>query len=660
MDPYQQAEAHIKQAESKRQTVTLAATADPPLHENPLRDPPSDGLGAHAASRNNPVRVADGTSPADSDGSAAGVARVQLTAGEDPHYAQVASAPSTPGPALVALNSPASNPSASSLSAGPSTPVTDRYASTSAPASPYAAAGTSADFGKLPNEMREAGTGCLSGRPLAAPANTVRRLPMTSDSLAANDEGTASDDGNGEPGDKQLEGPQSPQVSVEKSAPPEIQVGKPATLRVTVRNTGHVPAANVEIHDQIPRGTRLLGTTPHAARNARGELVWSVGTLKPGDESFVEMQLMPTAEGVTGSVASVRFDTDVSARSTVTRPRLAVTATGSQQVLIGEELKLMVTVSNPGSGVATGVVLEERVPAGLQHPAGAELEYPVGDLRPGESRKLELKLSARRPGPATNVLVARAEGNLKVEDRLNLQVLAPQLDLALVGPKRRYLEREACYQVSLSNPGTATAQQIDLVAYLPNGLKFLRANNAGQYDEAARAVHWRLQELPNNETGTVELVTMPVETGQQSLKLRATAQRGLTTEKEQPITIEGIAAVLFQVANDKNPVEVGGETTSEIRVVNRGSKAASNVRVAVLIPAEMKALSAEGPTHFVLDGNRVLFEGMARLAPKADAIYRVRLRGLQAGDVRVRCQLMTDEMQSPINKEEGVRVYADE
>ena len=82
-------------------------------------------------------------------------------------------------------------------------------------------------------------------------------------------------------------------------------------------------------------------------------------------------------------------------------------------MLIGEQVTLTITVSNPGTGVATNVVLDERIPPGLQHPAGGDLEYPVGDLKPGESRKLELPLLANRPGPVTNRLVARGDGNLR-------------------------------------------------------------------------------------------------------------------------------------------------------------------------------------------------------------------------------------------------------
>jgi uncharacterized repeat protein (TIGR01451 family) len=158
----------------------------------------------------------------------------------------------------------------------------------------------------------------------------------------------------------------------------------------------------------------------------------------------------------------------------------------------------------------------------------------------------------------------------------------------------------------------------------------------------------------------VSLVTLPVEAGQQALKLRSTAERGVNAEKEHPVIIEGIAAMLVQTADTTDPVEVGGETSYEIRVLNQGSKAATNVRLTVALPPELKPLAAEGPTRHAIEGNRVSFDGLARLAPKADATFRVRVQGLRPGDLRTRVQLMTDEMQSPVTNEESTRVFADE
>jgi uncharacterized repeat protein (TIGR01451 family) len=487
--------------------------------------------------------------------------------------------------------------------------------------------------------------------------STNREIPPARDALST---GSMAGEGNGQPGQKQLEGPQTPQLTIQKVAPQAVQVGVPAVFRITVVNTGAVPAHGVEIRDQVPRGMQLIETKPRASRGTNGELVWELGTAKPGDELTVEVQLMPVAQGELGSVASVRFNAEASARTTATKPELTIKTTAPKRVMIGEEAVLAIEVSNPGTGVATNVVLSEPVPSGLRHPAGAELEYKIGTLKPGETRQIQLSLSAARPGKVTNHLLAQGDANLRVEDRVDMEIVAPQIDVAMEGPKRRFLEREATYTVSVMNSGTAAARQVELVAYLPRGLKFVSANNAGQYEPSTQSVHWLLAELPANDAGKVELVTMPVEAGQQKLRFCGKAERVDTVEKEQPITVEGIAAIMFEVADLQDPIEKGRESVYEIRVVNQGSKAATNVRVTALLPAGLRAVAAEGPTRYTLEANRVQFEGMAQLAPKADSTYRVRVQGLQTGDLRTRVQLLTDEMQEPVTKEESTRVYADE
>ncbi len=468
------------------------------------------------------------------------------------------------------------------------------------------------------------------------------------------------DEGIGRPGSRQLEGPQTPQLAIENTPPADVQVGKPASFQIRLRNTGPVTAQSVQVTDEIPKGSRLISANPRPARGPRGELVWSLGAVEPGKEVALEVQVMPVEEGEIGSVARISFQAEASARAVATRPQLALKASVPGKVLAGEELTLTITVSNPGTGLAQNVVLEERVPPGLKHAAGPELIYQVGDLKPNETRQLELKLTAEQAGQVVNTLMARADANLKAEERATIEVLAPQLDVSMEGPKRRYLEREATHVVSISNPGTAAAHQVQLVAHIPSGLKFVGANNAGQYDEVTRTVHWLLEELPAKESGSVELVTVPVAPGEQTLRVQGSAEKGLSVQKEHAVLIEGIAAILFEVADTVDPIEVGGQTTYEIKVVNQGSKAASNVQIVAQLPGGCKALDAEAPTRHTIEPTRVVFEPLATLAPKASTLYRIRVQGLKPGDQRMRVQLLTDEIREPVTKEESTRVYADE
>jgi uncharacterized repeat protein (TIGR01451 family) len=534
----------------------------------------------------------------------------------------------------------------------------DRMPAGSLPTDRYSGPAISAPGLAEPDRFQpDAGTS-VSGMP-SGNGDSLGRLSRSSAESALRDVGPLGD-GTGTPGSRQIEGIQTPQLTVQKIAPQEIQVGKAVTFQVVVSNIGPVVAHNVEIRDEVPKGTRLIGTSPQASRGTRGELVWALGSLRPGEDTSVEVQLMPVDEGEIGSVASVHFSAEASVRTIATKPELVLHTSAPKQVLIGQEVTLSITVSNPGSGVATGVVLEEHVPPGLQHAADNELEYDVGDLAPNESRQLELTLVAVRPGPVTNVLAARAEADLRTENRLDIEVLAPQLDVTLEGPKRRYLERQATYTLSVSNPGTAPARNVELVAYLPEGLEFAGANNAGQYEAATRTVHWVLEELPVRETGDVRLTAVPVEAGEKRLRFAGTAESGLAVEGEQMVRVEGIAAILFQVVDVDDPIELGGETTYEIRVVNQGSKAATNVQLVVQLPDEMRPVAAEGPSRHTMERNRIVFEGLPRLAPKADTTYRVRVQGLQPGDLRLRVQLLTDEMSTWVTKEESTRVYSDE
>lgn len=465
--------------------------------------------------------------------------------------------------------------------------------------------------------------------------------------------------GTGRPGERLLEGVQNPSITIQKLAPEEIQVGKRCTFAIRVQNTGQRTAQNVKIVDEVPLGTELVGTAPRASVSG-SQLVWDIGTLSVGEERTVEVELIPTEEGDLGSVATVTIATQASAKARCTKPELALRLSCKPQVHAGQQQLVQIEVTNPGTGVATGVMLLETVPKGVTHEAGPALEFEVGTLRPGESRRLELVLTAEEAGKISNVMTARADASLQVQASCEFEVIAPELQLQVEGPKVRYLERPATYHVTINNPGTAAAKEVQLVTQLPKGLQFVSANNMGEYDPGSHSVHWSLAELPANERGTVELVALPVEAGEHTLQIATKAREGLEDRTEAHVTVDGIVALMFEVVDVESPIEIGGETTYEIRVVNQGSKVASNVQVAALMPQGMRAISGQGESRHTIQGDRVIFSPLPQLAPKAESVFRIHAQGLRAGDQRVRVQVTSDEVQQPITKEVSTRVYADQ
>jgi len=478
--------------------------------------------------------------------------------------------------------------------------------------------------------------------------------------------------GQGRPGPMQLEGLQTPQLAVEKRGPREIQVGKAARYEILVRNVGSATAQDVTLRDAVPYGTTLITTTPPASpagspSNGPGapvggppvELLWPLGTLVPGGEARVSMEVMPQIEGEIGSVASVSFRTEASARSRATKPALSLEASEAKAVRIGGEVRLSLKVSNPGTGVATGVVLEGVLPEGVSHSAGRELEFDVGQLRPGDSKTIDLVMGSRGPGIHMANFVARADGRLEVEQSVRIEVTAPTLELSTEMPARRYLQRPATCVLSMINAGTATARSVELAAQLPPGMKFVRANHAGWYEERSHRVLWNLEELPPGEVGTVEMVLMPVDLGPQKIVAAARSSDGPSDQKIHTVEVEGLAALFFEVTDSEDPIEVGGMTEYIVRIGNQGTKAASGVRLTATLLGDLEPVDAKGPAAHRIDNLAVVFEPLAKLAPSEEAVFRVRVRGRREGDQRMQVQLMSDDHPSPITKEETTRVYSD-
>ncbi|MEX0793960.1 MAG: hypothetical protein WD045_12550, partial [Pirellulaceae bacterium] len=566
--------------------------------------------------------------------------------GESPAAADEAQAPS--GQAMENEPQPASGRFAqpSGSAAEPSTsesPSQDPQSSGSSPPARFVGSGgaqpPTASPGRFSTENTSGGNNAMGGPPPSAMTSSDQGTAPRSFSGTTGSAPPPPSTAGGmavaaRPGEARWEGHLTPSLSLEKIAPPEIQIGKKATFELVLQNVGQVEARQVVVRDMVPAGTSLISTSPEAQAAADGSLVWQIDSLSPGEKKLLKMELMPEKEGDVGSVATVSFATMASVKTTVTRPRLSIQQDGASKVLVGDQLRIAVTLNNPGTGPASGVVIEANVPSGFTHQAGNELEFEIGTLKPGETRQLELNLTAAQAARTVNRLVVRADGDLQAEHELDLEVIAPQLEVAINGPTMRYLDRPAKYTVSVTNPGTAPAQAIDLVTQLPKGLQFVEANNAGQYDSAKHAVLWSLEELPPGQTGTVELVALPIEAGDHRLLVEGTAKMGLTAKNESSVKVEGLAAIFFEVADLADPIEVGKESTYEIRVVNQGSKEATDVRVVAQLPAGLRGIKADGATRGVIEGQQVIFEPVSRIEPKGTVQFKIQVQGIAAGDQR--------------------------
>lgn len=462
------------------------------------------------------------------------------------------------------------------------------------------------------------------------------------------------------PGEARFEGVQVPALAVQKIAPREVQVNREAIFELVVKNTGRSSAENVQVSDYVPEGARLLSAVPAPAVNQGGHVVWNLGRLDPGQQVSIKMKLLPERAGDLGSVAQVTFGTQASARTVCTQPRLEIRHEAPESVLIGQNVLLNIFVENKGNGAAEDVVLQEDVPEGLVFPGGQrELEYPIGTLQPGESRNIQLRLQAAQVGQVRNVLVAHGAGKLQANDVVNLRIVAPRINVSAEGPNRRFLNRSATHSISIANTGSAPATNIQLVARLPRGLKFTSTNNQGQYDASSHSVVWRLARLDQQKRGSVELTTVPVQTGNQQINIEANADLNQQQQTSHTLAVQQLSELFFDIDDSADVIETGEETSFRVRVVNQGQIPATQVQVKVDFAEAIQPLSVEGGNRHEINGHTVLLDAIPSMAPGQEVAFVIRAKALAPGDHRTIVSVTSDDRGTAVSKEESTHVYSD-
>ena len=462
------------------------------------------------------------------------------------------------------------------------------------------------------------------------------------------------------PGDRRLDGVQAPSLSIEKLSPKEIQVGEPADFQIVIRNVGRISVDEIRVFDQIPVGTEFISATPTPTQAGRQNLSWDIGTLAPGVEKRINVQLKPTRPGEIGSVAQYTFAARSSMRTRVTQPVLEITHRTKPTVLIGGDVLLDVIVTNKGDGPAKDVLIQEDVPEQLKFREGyREIEYEVGTLMPNQSRNVRLALKALKPGRLENIIHATGSGGLKSQHKLNMEVIAPQLKTSSTGPSVRFLGRNAKHTFSVANRGTAPATNVNLIARLPSGLRYVQSNNKGSYNRNLHAVLWELAELNQGVDASVEVMTEPIAIGNQPIKFEATADLNMRDATDQALMVEHLVDVFIDIDDVLDPIEIGSETSYRVQVVNQGTKVATNVQLQVSFPTGLKPTSVDGPLANQIRGQQIMFSPIESLKPGARLSFVVSGEGVAAGDHRVVLKMTTDGRTTAVSKEESTRVYSD-
>ncbi|TWT99716.1 Large cysteine-rich periplasmic protein OmcB precursor [Botrimarina colliarenosi] len=452
-------------------------------------------------------------------------------------------------------------------------------------------------------------------------------------------------------------------VLVSKVAGPRtITVGREATYRVLLANRGDIAADQVVTQISVPDGAEVVGAQSAdgvvdlTGSAEPGVFTWRANRLAAGAVIKLDLQLIartgePIELGVNHSHQPLNGHTMVE----VQEPKLALAIVGPDEVLYGKPQLFRLTISNPGTGSAENVTLHLTPPGG---DTTRQTSHEFGLIGAGDDRTVEIELTAREAGQLAVNATADADGDVSAQLTKEVFCRKPELAIDWRGPADRYAGAPSVYYFRVRNPGTAPAPDVVLDVELPAGFEVLA-------DEATPGVKngrlaYRLGALPAGEERVFELHGVMRQAGENTFVLSAA---GADETRSEPVTalteVIALADLKLDVLDPKGPIATDQEVTYEVRITNRGSCDAHDVRVVGLFSEGIEPHHVDGSVSDIKDG-RVDFATIDRLSAGEQLVFKIHARAYEEGTHLFRAEVLCRDLDIKLAAEETTRFFLDE
>lgn len=437
--------------------------------------------------------------------------------------------------------------------------------------------------------------------------------------------------------------------------PAEVRRGAEFGYQYHVTNTTRGTLQNVAVVLESRSNLDVISATP-SPMTGQGGTVWSLGDLGPCETRVIDVTATADATGTAGNCVSVSYNNSLCAVTNVVDPDLTIEKRVTPKVLKCDPITVTYNVCNPGTGLAKGVVVRDTLPAGLTANGSRNVEIPVGDLAAGECREVSVTAMAASTGEYCSPASARSAGGLTANSGEPCTVVvAPDLDITCNARDRQYINRNAQYDFEVTNSGDGVAKNTVVNVSLPAGAEFISASSGAVPSQGA--VAFQVGDLGPNQSRNVSVTLRSRVAGTIPVSATATGACADPVSTRCETVYRGIPAILLEVVDLIDPVEVGQQTTYRITVTNQGSAADKNIVVKCVLPDEEEFVSATGATGHRISGQEISFSPVATLAPGAQASWDLTVRATGEMDVRFAVEMTSDSFTRPIRETESTNLY---
>ncbi|MDO8301967.1 MAG: hypothetical protein Q7T18_01880 [Sedimentisphaerales bacterium] len=446
-------------------------------------------------------------------------------------------------------------------------------------------------------------------------------------------------------------------IRIERVMPAQIRAGQPFDYDLMVTNLTDMSLREVMVMENLGENFQFKSSMPEGKLDGR-QLTWMLPELGPKAVQKITVNGMAEKAGKLAQCADVKYKMPACSAVDVVAPQLMLTKTVPSDSLLCDKIPVKYVVTNKGTGVVRNVIITDQLPNGLMTVDGGQLvsldSCPLG---PGQSQEFSVMTRAEKPGEYTSTAMAKADGGLTAEsDGVKTMVHEPVLAVTEKGTESGYIGRPIKYEITVTNNGDAPATKAILQKQMPAEAKFISASEGGSF--SGGTVTWNLETLAPQASKTVELTYSSDTAGIMKTSTQAFAECATTTASSGQTKIAGIPAILLEMVDISDPILKGENETYVIKVTNQGSAVDTNIRIVATMEDSIQYVSSSGATTGTSEGQKVMFEPLPSLAPKAVATWNVIVKGNKTGDTRFKVDLASDQLgKAPVIKTESTRFY---
>jgi uncharacterized repeat protein (TIGR01451 family) len=353
-----------------------------------------------------------------------------------------------------------------------------------------------------------------------------------------------------------------------------------------------------------------------------------------------------------------------------------------EQASVGENVSFEVVITNRGNGMARNVIIVDRFDRGLRHPKAQPnvygVEYPVGNLPPGESQTVNLTFQVVEGGQHCHEVTVSAEGTASVTRRDCVTARQAALEVSLTGPRRQVVGESAAFSAVVRNVGDVPATNIELVfrpdaaivptlsetdaRALPNGDVLIRIEKLEAGERRPIRLEGRCNAASNRSCTQVFVtadggVTAAAEACVEILPALGSSAPGTgSTPGTGGAAAPATTGLKLTITENKNPARVREKQIIYITIGNSGQQTETKVNVRAILPPEMAidAAQIQPQNEATVLGQEVRFATISDLRPGDQRRYVIPVTPSRAGQVQVRAQVASSTLTTPTTVDSNV------